>query len=484
MTRRYLPVLVLLLLAGSAHAEPAHYRVSVASPQADRVDVRARFTLVADTIGMYVTASPQLANGSADLVASLEVRDADDRPIAATNLGMGDWKLSRGAAGEVVDVRYSVKLDHGQYDWGPGIDEVAYRTDDGLFFAASVLFVVPFGGLQEGVELEFDIPPSWHVSHPFDEDEGAIHTDATGLVDNCFFVGTHLEETISLDDFTFVLALGNDLAAERDLFVETMRPVLARAQTIFGGMPARNRYLVVANRYPRTDGGAYSGSYSILLDGPVDDASSVIWGHLIVHEVLHFWNGITLQPVSSREEWFKEGITDYLTVLLRARAGQEGREISYRKIENAYRRVVLSRMMMGNTEGLDAAGAHKQRNRMLVYGGGLLVGLALDLQIREGSRDQNGLLDLLKALYAEFAAQDRRYSVEDIQVIASRLAGRDLTEFFDTYVRGPGMLDLNPILASAGLRIDTVLDIVYVSELAEANSEQRARRAALFTDSR
>lgn len=484
---RLLPTLLTIvcvaLPAGSPAAdEHARYRIHLEGPEATSIDVEAEFTLAGDTIGMYILESPELANGSADLVESIEATDVEGQPLRLTDLGIGDWRVEGGQEGDRIRLRYSVRLEHGAHRWSPGIDEVAYRTDDGLFFAGRAIFVIPFDGLGGGVALSFDLPEGWKLSHPWDTADGSIRTDATGLTSNCFFVGTHLEEEVRLDEFTFLVAMGRDLADRKGLFVETMRPVLGRARAIFGGMPARDRYLVVVNRHDRSDGGAYDASYSLLVQGPVDAASSVIWGHGVVHEVLHFWNGHTLRRAGSREEWFNEGITDYLTVLLRARTGQEPREITYRKIENAYRRVLLSRMMMGNQEPLDVAGENKQRNRMLVYGGGLLVGFALDVRIRAASDDESSLFDLLAALYEDFAGTDRRYTVEDIEAVASRLAGEDLTPFFDAHVRGPGLPDFSSVLRPIGLRLDTMIDEVYVSELEDATGAQRSRREALFSE--
>ena len=39
------------------------------------------------------------------------------------------------------------------------------------------------------------------------------------------------------------------------------------------------------------------------------------------HELLHFWNGLTIVPTDWHEEWFKEGVTDYLTIVTLARNG-------------------------------------------------------------------------------------------------------------------------------------------------------------------
>lgn len=481
---RFVPTLLLsfttmaLVAPASASAAPASYRLRVPTADATHVEVEARFELTSDVIGMFVIDSPQHPNGSADLVEQLRVERADGSPLRIENLGVGDWKLDQGRAGDDVVVRYRVALNHEDATWGPGIDEVAYRTEDGLFFAGRALWIIPFDGLVEGATIDFDLPDGWHASTPWPVVDGRSIASLTTLISNCFFVGTHHEETVRFDDFTFVFAMGRDLVESADLFAATMRSVLPRAKEIFGGMPEQDRYLVVINRYGRADGGAYSQSYSLLVEGTVNEASSVVWGHGIVHELLHFWNGHTLKVAGTEEEWFKEGVTDYVTVLLRSHLGQDPREVTLRKFENALRRVVLSRMMMGSTLGLDAAGEHKQQNRMLVYGGGLLAGLALDVELRRATDGAHGMPTLLQRLFDEYARADRRYTTADVERVAGEIAGTSMEGFFDTFVRGGAPIDFRPVFARLGLQLDTFVDEFYLSPAPDPapGAEQMRRR--------
>ena len=263
------------------------------------------------------------------------------------------------------------------------------------------------------------------------------------MIRNCFFVGTHREETLVLDGFTFTLVLTENLWQKRDLVVATMEPVLPAARRMFGGMPLKNRYLAVISQSDRSDGGAFSDSYSMLIKGEADETSAVVWGHGITHELVHFWNGHSMAPTSQLEEWFKEGFTDYITLLIRSREGLDSRDIIFRKLENSQRRFLLSRMMMGIEENMREAGKNKHRNRMLVYGGGTLVGFALDVTIREATANERGLDEFMAAFFAE-------------------------------HTEGSGSLDVNPYARKAGLRVDTMMDEFYISERADATAAERA----------
>jgi predicted metalloprotease with PDZ domain len=259
-----------------------------------------------------------------------------------------------------------------------------------------------------------------------------------------------------------------------------MAPVLPAAKSAFGGMPKENDYLVVFNRGSRSDGGAFAASYSMLIKGKVNQSSSVIWGHGVAHEVVHFWNGHSMKPASQDEEWLKEGFTDYFTILVRSRTGLDDPERVYRKVENCMRRYVLAKMMMGSPSTLQEAGHNKHQERMLVYGGGTLMGLALDIRIREATHNDRGIDEFLAAMFEEFGDGERKYILDDVIRIAGEVSGENQSQFFADYVAGHEFLDLAPYLEAVGLQLDTMVDEFYLSVSPETTLEQTAMRVAMF----
>lgn len=502
--KSFLRIVSTLILAGSAAAHAStSYAVTVANDKPTTIHVAGTFALVSDTIGMYVTSSPQLEDGQAGLVRNLVARDSEGALIDTEYAGKGDWRLVNAVAGQVVEIEYDIALVHGDYDWGPGIDEVAYRQDDGLFFTGFSLFVVPGYESSELVTVSFDLPEGWRASTPWlgvdagdvggngdSGDSGDQTFRAAGMMDlvrNCLFLGTHLEETVSLEDFTFVLALGGEFKAQKQLFVDAMAPLLPAYVEMFGGMPNASRYLVVINPGSRSDGGAFPGSYSMLIKGEVTRESAAVWGHGIAHELAHFWNGHTIAPASGHEEeWFKEGFTDYLTIVHLARSGLDPWQVTSRKLENMARRYIVAKRLMGIEDSMRAAGADKHKKRFLVYGGGALVAFALDVRIREATDNTAGLDDLMKAMYSEFGgvessgARGRRYTFEDVVRLAGEVSGESQKAFFQSYVDGTEYLDVVPVFDAIGLRLTTMMDEFYLSERESATPAQKAMAVSIF----
>ncbi len=474
-----------MLLMLTATTTLANTRYTIRVPEDPKsIHILGSFEITSNTIGMYITRSPQLAGGQADLVRDLVVTSGG-KAVACEYVDTGDWRLDGVTEGQRIDIEYDILTEHDQYGWGPGIDEVAYRQEDGLFFTGFSLFIVGGHEADGPIDVRFELPAGWRASTPWEADateKNLYHPgDMMDLLRNCLFMGTHLEESIKIGDFTFVLAIGGDFKSRKDMFVDSMTPLLPAYVEMFGGMPSGSRYLAVINPGSRSDGGAFPGSYSMLISGEVNETSSAVWGHGIAHELMHFWNAHTLKPANpSDEEWFKEGFTDYLTLIQLSRTGLDRPEITYRKLENLARRYIVARRLMGGTGSMRAAGAEKHKNRFLVYGGGALVAFALDVRIREASGNKAGLDDMMKAMYKEFSAPGKRYTFEDIVRIASEVSGEDQSDFFARYVDGTEFLEVGPYFDTIGMQLTTFVDEFYLSVRKDATARQTAMASGIF----
>ena len=144
------------------------------------------------------------------------------------------------------------------------------------------------------------------------------------------------------------------------------------------------------------------------------------------------------------------------------------------------RRYLIARYAQGLKMSVRAAGKDKQPNRQLVYGGGSLAALALDVALRERSGDKLGLPQFMRALYAEFAKPGKRYALEDLQRIAQQLTGSDFSGFFAETVGSETWFDIRPSYAALGLRMDSFVEEMFISREPQATPAQRARFEAIF----
>ncbi len=199
------------------------------------------------------------------------------------------------------------------------------------------------------------------------------------------------------------------------------------------------------------------------------------------HELLHFWNGLSLVNADSGEEWFKEGITDYMTLVTQSRNGVFDESKLWWRLENLARRYLIARVGQRLGMTVREAGADKQPNRELVYGGGALAGFALDVELRKATDGRVGLPELLRSMYAEFGKPGTTYRLADVARHAGQLTGTDMRPFFQATVESKDFFDARPYFTDVGLKLDTWLyDEAFVRRDRAASAAQLARYYAIF----
>jgi predicted metalloprotease with PDZ domain len=196
---------------------------------------------------------------------------------------------------------------------------------------------------------------------------------------------------------------------------------------------------------------------------------------LVSHEFFHLWNVKRIRPDAlgpfdyTKENytkllWVAEGITDYYADLLVRRAGL----ITENEYLTATARAIQT---LQNTPGRKEQTVEDSsfdtwikfyrqdensiNSQVSYYDKGAILGLLLDLEIRQRSKNGKSLDDVLRYLYVEFFKKNRNYTPADFQKACGLMAGSSLEDFFKRYVRGTEELNYSVALEAAGLRLDT-----------------------------
>jgi predicted metalloprotease with PDZ domain len=195
---------------------------------------------------------------------------------------------------------------------------------------------------------------------------------------------------------------------------------------------------------------------------------------LVSHEFFHLWNVKRIRPDAlgpfdyTKENytkllWVAEGITDYYADLLVRRAGL----ITENEYLTATARAIQT---LQNTPGRKEQTVEDSsfdtwikfyrqdensiNSQVSYYDKGAILGLLLDLEIRQRSKNGKSLDDVLRYLYVEFFKKNRNYTPADFQKACELMAGSSLEDFFNRYVRGTEELNYSVALEAAGLRLD------------------------------
>lgn len=194
---------------------------------------------------------------------------------------------------------------------------------------------------------------------------------------------------------------------------------------------------------------------------------------LASHEYFHTWNVKRIMPAAftpypfaheayTKQLWFFEGITDYYDDLMLVRAGLTS-PLEYLETEAENIGRVLSqagRLKQSVAESsFDAWTKYYRQDENAVnsivsyYQKGAMVGLALDLLIRDKTDNVKSLDDVMLALWNQFGKQQIGVPEGEIERIASEIAQSDLTDFFAAHVYGTDDIDLATAFATVAIAL-------------------------------
>ncbi len=465
MMKRLLVISLFSLLFGGcwmpsyAAQTASQYTVNISEQDKRLVRIEARIIPKGNILAVCPEGANHLPDKWATFIRNLAAKDDSGAVIPLQYLGQGAWQIPEPLP-KSITLTYDVLIKHDQGKWPFGAKEAAYVRDDCVFYTGASLFITMLE--LKNMTVRFNVPNGWKVTVPWQEVSGQENTfrvsDAEELVWIGMLVGKHLERKTHVGKLEVTLAIGQDLKPSAGLFDQTVKSIVPAYIKIYGGEPvfrgsSINKFVIFANRDPNYEGGGavFVRTISMMLkDLPKkqDGSSTFSWSHIIVHEMGHLWNGQSIRE-AGQEFWFNEGVTDYLAYLLEARAGL----ISRQELLKAFAQKYDEYLAVAGKLSMRRAGDDKGNNYDLVYSGGLIASLALDVELRRDTKNVDGLESLLKRMYGEFGIQDKKYALEDILNLANRIAKTNLQPFFKDYIEGTKIIPLEKYLDSLGLDI-------------------------------
>ncbi|HEX4632609.1 MAG TPA: hypothetical protein VH163_02175 [Gemmatimonadales bacterium] len=240
--------------------------------------------------------------------------------------------------------------------------------------------------------------------------------------------------------------------------------MVSQAAALFGGLPyARYTFLYVDKAY-----GALEHPDAVTLGAPSADLAGDPDALLeeTAHEYFHLWNlmrikpagygGVTYEPRPlSTGLWVSEGFTMFYADLLPRRAGLALRDSTRtRHLERLLARYLENPVFAHySAERISQSSYAPDPAFLGDYQGsthldGEILGAMLDLLIRSRTDGRRSLDDVMRGL-----AQDTTgFTTAGVQRLVGSACGCDVGPFFDHYVRGAALIDVNQYLPLIGLR--------------------------------
>jgi predicted metalloprotease with PDZ domain len=453
MPNKLILLLIFLCSSLSILGQGASYRVEFAGANAPRLRVTGTLPVKGAALEMeqsWPGDVPEVADkGWPALVRSLRVTDERGRTIETVLKGPEGWQMKSPHEG-TVKLEYEVDYAGPAAANWPAPREAAFRDAENFLVSGRSLFIT--SPASKFISVSFAVPRGWHEVTPWRNDRsGKFSVDSNeDLTSNLVVFTRAATDVISAGGFRVtVTAMGHWKGVRTDVSA-VLRGVIPRYLKMFG-TAGRQNYSVVLLPVPDHGGESYRASFAYTFEKAPARASRDEWGHTIAHEIFHYWNGWRLRGADyPSTQWFQEGFTDYFATLATLQSGlitpDDLRRWTDAQIER-YKDLKTP---------LAKPGTHKGPP---LYGGGALVALCWDIQIRRASDGKHTLADVMRTLWRNTRNGARTYEWRDIKAALATTAAQDWDGFYRRYIESDERLPLGEIFPLAGLKLNETVEM-------------------------
>ncbi|WP_396146550.1 peptidase M61 [Flavobacterium sp.] len=156
-------------------------------------------------------------------------------------------------------------------------------------------------------------------------------------------------------------------------------------------------------------------------------------------------------PKMSQHLWMYEGVTEYFANLFQVNQGLITEEAFYKRMIGKIKGSKRQNDTMPFTVMSENVLVSPYKDQYLnVYEKGALIGMCIDIIIREKSNGERGILDLMQKLTNEFGPL-RPFNDKDLFAKITDLTYPEVGAFLNTYVAGPTPINYDDYFAKMGI---------------------------------
>ncbi|HKS80627.1 MAG TPA: PDZ domain-containing protein [Candidatus Acidoferrales bacterium] len=489
--RRILPHVCTLVLAVFLFAAPPaqatiHYEISLAQQGQHRFSVKMVIpnaepgTVVAMPAWNALYQVRDFAYRVRDVQATAVADDAQPSPVRfeLTKLDKQTWRVGElagqpsgqpsGAPGKNLEIAYTIEWND------PGPFDSQLNDHDAFINFAEVLMYEPTRRAEDVDVKIADLPEGWKTIAELPAGNSANSYAAASydkLVDAPLEAGKFEEFEFDNGGAHFRVVM-DAKSWNKSHLEDSLRRITGYEMRLMDGPPFKEyTFFFHIGPYPEAGGGGMEHSNGTAIAGGT--VESVI--QVASHEFFHAWNvkrirPQTLEPVDytreqySRALWFAEGVTSTYSSYALVRTGIWSKDEFYQDLAQQIQFLQSrpARLWQSVEESsldtwFDKYDAYAAPDRSIsYYNKGQILGVLLDIAIREATDNHKSLDDVLRRLNDEYAKQGKFYNdSEGIRSVVEEVAGKPFHDFFDAYISGTKEIPYSDFLFEAGLALNT-----------------------------
>jgi predicted metalloprotease with PDZ domain len=188
---------------------------------------------------------------------------------------------------------------------------------------------------------------------------------------------------------------------------------------------------------------------------------------LMSHEFFHLWNVKRIRPAEMwpydyhGEQftpllWWSEGVTDYYADVSNLRAGLWTEREFTDHVQSNVNEVESAPEPWSAEDGSAATWINEVyvNSSQLYYPKGSLLGLLMDIQIRDATNNAKSLDVVMRGLYDRFYKQGKGFRTSDLLALLREAGLPDVDGFYQRYINGREPLPYEQILPKAGFAVE------------------------------
>ncbi|WBL25424.1 M61 family metallopeptidase [Zunongwangia sp. HGR-M22] len=376
----------------------------------------------------------------------------------------------------IVNIEYTLFANRGDGTYSQ-IDP----THAHLNMPATFMFAESLQDRAIEIDYNTESQPNWKVATQLKHIKRNTYTapNLQYFMDSPTEISNFRIKKFELDGKTIRFVLHDPSSDELfEEYFQKVKKIVEQEMKVYGELPNFDygEYTFLACYMPNVSGDGMEHRNSTILTDTETLANGGMKGNIgtVSHEFFHAWNVERIRPKSlepfdftkanmSGALWFAEGFTSYYTNLILCRAGIISAEDYINGLNGSFNYVWTSPAlqyfnpieMSYQAPFVDAATSLDPVNRentfISYYSYGSVLGLALDLELRD--QDLN-LDDFMKLVWETYGKPEKPYVVKDIENLLKEYAGESFGKsFFNKYIYNSKMPEYKPLLDKMGINI-------------------------------
>jgi len=456
------------------------YTVSFSEAQAHYADIELNISnLKQDELELKMpvwTPGSYLVREFARNIESLSAT-ANGKPLAAKKIRKNIWQLHT-AGINTVTVKYRV------YAF-----EISVRTSfidaSHAFLSSPDMFLYPGNMLHAPSTIHIKPYKGWDkISTSLEKVNGDTFTRYSPnfdiLFDSPIEVGNQDIFTFDADGVHYEVCMQGGGNYDKERLKKDLAKIVAEEVAIYGENPNKHYTFIVHNALKGGGGLEHLSSTTL---GASRDAYATDRGYqnflsLAAHEHFHLWNVKRLRPIVlgpfdydneayTTNLWIAEGFTAYYQDIIVNRTRLYTTENylgvlagNINLLENSEGAKVQSLAESSYDAWIKAyrPNENSANSTISYYTKGSIIALLLDLEIINDSKSRYSLDDVMKYMYNEYYKNKQRgYTDAEFKAGLEKFAGKNLDDFYATYINGLTRVDYNHYLGFAGYKLSDEL---------------------------